>query len=597
MSRRRTNINPVAHWRWPIPKSWAWVRISEVADVIGGGTPSTTRYEFWEGGKIAWITPADLTGYNEREISRGARFITQAGVDNSSARLLPARSVLFSSRAPVGYVAIAANPLATNQGFKSFVLSEGILPEYVYFYLRRAKEEITKLASGTTFVEISARACAGIPLPIAPSGEQVRIVAKLDALLSRVAAGEAATRRALERLKRYRAAVLHAAVTGELTRDWRKTHKPAETGPQLLKRLLQERRARWEETELKRHRAVGKSPKGDKWKKRYSEPESPNSFPELPRSWASVSIDQLGWTSGYGTSVKCTYTAKGPAVLRIPNVRNRQLDFTNLKFATSSQGISDEDFVTPGDLLLIRTNGSIDLIGRAVVATTALRRKCTFASYLIRFRLVGNQTIWSWVSLTWDSDLLRLAIRSRAATTAGQYNLSLSGLVDLPLPLPPLREQEAIAQEVARRLTAADRLAATLNRQLSRADSTRQSLLREAFTGKLVPQASKDEPAFALLERIRATREAEARKPKAKRMPKTKTIFTRRPLLEVLRKHMKLITPEQLFREAGFQPKEVDLFYRELASLRKVLREKKPSGAEARTWPHRARVMIQLRED
>src|ERR1700704_1915990 len=98
---------PAAHWHWPVPKSWAWVRISEVASVIGGGTPSTTRYEFWDFGKIPWITPADLTGYNKREISRGARYITQAGLDNSSARLLPARSVLFSSRAPVGYVAIA----------------------------------------------------------------------------------------------------------------------------------------------------------------------------------------------------------------------------------------------------------------------------------------------------------------------------------------------------------------------------------------------------------------------------------------------------------------------------------------------------------
>src|SRR5205823_2630023 len=115
---------------------------------------------------------------------------------------------------------------------------------------------------------------------------------------SRLAAGEGAARRALERLKRYRAAILHAAVTGELTRDWRKTHEPAETGPQLLKRLLQERRVRWEDSELKRLCTSGKSPKNDKWQKRYSEPEPPKSLPGLPRSWASVSIDQLGWKSG-----------------------------------------------------------------------------------------------------------------------------------------------------------------------------------------------------------------------------------------------------------------------------------------------------------
>jgi type I restriction enzyme S subunit len=318
MSRRNKN-KPIAHWEWPVPKSWTWVRISEVADVISGGTPSTMRYEFWEGGKIPWITPADLTGYNEREISRGARYITQAGLDNSSAHLLPARSVLFSSRAPVGYVAIAANPLATNQGFKSFVLSEGILPEYVYFYLRRAKEEITKLASGTTFVEISARACASIPLPIAPSDEQARIVAKLDTLLSRVAAGEAAARRALERLKRYRAAILHAAVTGELTHDWRKSHKPAETGPQLLKRLLQERRARWEESELKRLRTNGKSPKGDKWKLRYPEPKLLETSVGILRSNSTGQTQMLTISAPKVGFVKLMLTCRTPE-MSVPGI-------------------------------------------------------------------------------------------------------------------------------------------------------------------------------------------------------------------------------------------------------------------------------------
>ena len=105
-----------------------------------------------------------------------------------------------------------------------------------------------------------------------------------------------------------------------------------------------------------------------------------------------------------------------------------------------------------------------------------------------------------------------------------------------------------------------------------------------------------DEPASVLLERLRAAREAEAKKPKAKRMLKSKATSNRRPLLDVLREHKKPITPEQLFREAGFQPAEADSFYRELASLRKVIREKKPSGAEARAWPHRARVLLEMTE-
>ena len=261
---------------------------------------------------------------------------------------------------------------------------------------------------------------------LAPACEQERIVAKLDALLSKIAAGEAAARRALSRTERYRAAVLQAAVTGELSRHWRKTNKPTESGAKLLKSLLLQRRVRWEEAKFKSLHAADKPPKDDKWKKRYPEPQPPNSnsLPKLPRSWTYVSIDQLGWTSGYGTSVKCRYEAKGPAVLRIPNIRNRELDFKDLKFATSSKDIPDKDFVAPGDLLLIRTNGSLDLIGRAAVTLTAPQRKCGFASYLIRYRLLGNRTLWSWVSITWDSDMTRSAIPSCSIIQPTHYAAS-----------------------------------------------------------------------------------------------------------------------------------------------------------------------------
>src|SRR5664280_314740 len=102
---------------WVLPGSWHWATMGEVADILGGGTPRTDHPEFF-GGEIAWVTPADLSGYSAKTISRGARNITEAGLHHSGARLMPVGTVLFSSRAPIGYVAIAANPLATNQGFK-----------------------------------------------------------------------------------------------------------------------------------------------------------------------------------------------------------------------------------------------------------------------------------------------------------------------------------------------------------------------------------------------------------------------------------------------------------------------------------------------
>ena len=183
------------------------------------------------------------------------------------------------------------------------------------------------------------------PFPLPPSAEQERIVVKLDATFSRLDQAEIAARRAKKRLKFYIDTVLHAAVTGELTHYWReKRRKNQETnienGESLLQRLLTVRHARWEEVEVERLRAAGKEPKDDKWKSRYLNPIQPKTdvLPKLPEDWSWISIDQMSWDSGYGTSVKCTYEADGPAVLRIPNIRNRTLNFDDLKFATSPMG-------------------------------------------------------------------------------------------------------------------------------------------------------------------------------------------------------------------------------------------------------------------
>jgi type I restriction enzyme S subunit len=434
------------------------------------------------------------------------------------------------------------------------------------------------------------------PIMLAPTHEQERIVAKLDALLSRIAAGEAAARRALERLKRYRAVVLHAAVTGELPRDWRKAHKPDETGAELLKRLLQERRARWEEAELKRLHVAGKTPKGDKWKKRYPEPVKADAtrLPVLPKGWAWVSIDQLTTlvTSG-SRGWKSYYSKDGAIFIRSQDIRTDELDLKDIAHVRppkNSEGVRTQ--VRQHDLLVTITGANV---GKAALVKPKLV-EAYVSQHVGLMRFVDTQSVrLAHLYITAPADGRKRLLGS--AYGAGKPGLNLENLRELAIPLPPLAEQVEIVHAVERRLGAANRLAATLSRQLDRARATRQSLLREAFAGKLVPQSPKDEPASALLECIRTAREAEARKPKAKRMPKSKVQSIRRPLLDVLREHKRPITPEQLFRDAGFQSAEADLFYRELATLRKIIRERKPSGTEARAWPQRVRVLLELKED
>ena len=175
---------PVEQGPFEIPETWQWFRLGDVSAIVGGGTPRSGESSFWSDGQdIPWLTPADMRGQPSRYISRGKRDITSEGLSRSSAQMLPAGSVLFSSRAPIGHVGIAANPLSTNQGFKSCVPYISAMSDYLYIFLKYAGPGIDEQASGTTFKEVAGKEFALIPVPIAPLAEQHRIVAKVDELM------------------------------------------------------------------------------------------------------------------------------------------------------------------------------------------------------------------------------------------------------------------------------------------------------------------------------------------------------------------------------------------------------------------------------
>jgi type I restriction enzyme, S subunit len=133
---------------------WRTFKVSEFADVIGGGTPKTKVAEYWNG-SIPWLTPKDLSNHAGRYISKGERNISNKGLSNSSARILPPKTVLLTSRAPVGYLAIAKNELTTNQGFRSLLVKDGFSPEFIYYLLCNNVEYLKRHASGSTFQELS----------------------------------------------------------------------------------------------------------------------------------------------------------------------------------------------------------------------------------------------------------------------------------------------------------------------------------------------------------------------------------------------------------------------------------------------------------
>ena len=444
--------------------------MGDVADIIGGGTPKSDQAEYF-GGDIPWITPADLSGYTEKFISTGARSITKKGLDNSGAKLMPAGAVLFSSRAPIGYVAIAANPVSTNQGFKSFVLRGGLTPDFVYYYLQHAKKIAVGLASGTTFLEISGKKAAQIPIPVAPLPEQRRIVAEIEKQFTRLEAGVAALRRVQANLHRYRAAVLKAACEGHLVPTEAETRKTFETGAQLLQRILAERR-KW----------FDKQQANTTTKKKYTEPATPETanLPPLPKGWAWGTWNQLSNWVTYGFTRPMPHVERGIPIITAKGVNRGRIDFDGADLTTRDAyaKLSGKDRPQPGDILITKDG----TIGRAAVVDTD-REFCINQSVaVIWLRSCAMER--KFLLTVIQSELTQKPIWAKARGVAIQH-LSITDFAKMALPIPPLAEQERIVAEVERRLSVVEELSALVTANLQRATRLRQSILQQAFVGKL----------------------------------------------------------------------------------------------------------------
>ena len=189
-------------------EGWREVAVEEVATVVGGGTPKSSVPEYW-GGDVPWLTPKDLAQNPARFTAGGARSITELGLKNSSAKLLPAGAVLLTSRAPVGYVSVAAEPIATNQGFKSLVLDDTQLPEFWYYLLAHSTDYLQANSGGSTFQEISGAAVKKLRFAIPPLDEQRRIVVLIGSLDDAIEAAQQLHLKLLEGHRRLRSDLFH----------------------------------------------------------------------------------------------------------------------------------------------------------------------------------------------------------------------------------------------------------------------------------------------------------------------------------------------------------------------------------------------------
>ena len=158
---------------------WKTCTLSDLGTIVGGATPSTKDTANYDGGSIPWITPKDLSDFKGRFIKRGERNITEKGLNSCSTQLMPRHSVLFSSRAPIGYVAIADNELCTNQGFKSVVPNESTDYMFLYYLLKYNKDAIEHMGSGTTFKEVSGSTMRGVQVTVPIAIEDQKRIAEI----------------------------------------------------------------------------------------------------------------------------------------------------------------------------------------------------------------------------------------------------------------------------------------------------------------------------------------------------------------------------------------------------------------------------------
>ena len=490
-----------------LPAGWVATTLGEAFKWASGGTPKRDRSEYY-GGDIPWAVIGDL---NDGIVVDTENTITQSGLEASSARLVPAGSVLLAMYGSIGKLGIAGIELSTNQAI-AFTQTGIVCNKYLFWYLFAKRNDLLALGKGDTQSNISQTVIKAFPFLLAPLAEQHRIVAAIEQHLTRLDNAVNALQRVQANLQRYRASVLKTACAGQLVPTEatlaRAEGRDYEHASQLLERILAERRARWA-AQPKRRR-------------RYKEPAPPDTsaLPPLPEGWVWSTVEQLIVRSEYGTSTKCSYEADGVPVLRIPNIVAGHIDLEDIKYAIKALPMDAQRALRTGDVLMCRTNGSISLIGKTAVVRRELQPLHSFASYLLRFRFTETQFVPHWFHFYVTSVLGRTFIERHAASSAGQHNVSLRLIHGMPIPLPPLAEQRRIVAEVERRLSVVQQTESAVEASLQRAERLRQSILKQAFSGQLVPQDPNDEPAALLLARIQAERAAAEAAAKARRKPR-----------------------------------------------------------------------------
>jgi type I restriction enzyme S subunit len=414
-----------------------------------GGTPKSTEPSYYSG-NIPWIRSGDLP---DGPVLEHALSITQRGLDSSSAKWVPAGALLIALYgATIGKLGITTYPVTTNQAVAYCVPDKALTSaEYLFWYLLSARPELVALAQGGAQPNISQTLLKSCSLVLPSLREQGRIVAKLQSLFRRSKNAREELAHIPRLVQRYRGAALAAAFCGDLTEEWRLKNGTSVDG-----------------------------------------------------NWRQTTIEAVSIDVRYGTATKCHYEPKKTPVLRIPNVTNGSIDLSDLKYGSFSKEEQEKLALKAGDLLVIRSNGSLDLVGRAALVPKSVAGHL-YAGYLIRIRLDSKQVYPLFVQYAFDEPSIRQHIEGLAKSTSGVNNINGQQLKAITLKIPPLDEQKEIVEKIQSAFSSIDHLRDEAIRADKLLDRLDQATLAKAFRGERV--SSESIPSTSLKGRQKAAKQ------------------------------------------------------------------------------------------
>lgn len=476
-----------------LPEGWKKTTLGAEFEWSSGGTPKSGVPAYYENGSIHWLNISDL---NDGLISYAEKKITELGLQESSAKIVPQGSVLIAIYGSIGKLGINTIPLATNQAICfTKKIPEYILNKFLFYYLLSIRNQLISMGKGGTQQNISQTVLKSVPFLYPTSKEtQQAIVNKIESLFDEIDEGIGRLKTAAQQIQQYRQSLLKNAFNGELTKEWRTKHADALPSENELLAQIQTTREQHHAQQLADWQtAVSQWEQNGKEGKKPSKPKAPTqavkfeeNFADLPSGWGVVKLGTFIQNIQAGKSFKCE--ERPPinneiGVAKVSAVTWGEYDENETKTCFDESRINPDFFIKTGDFLFSRAN-TIELVGACVIVKK-INKKIMLSDKTLRIHFTNILEKYVLYYLR-SSDGRKQIMDKSSGNQESMRNIGQERIKDIDIPVCSLAEQTQIVAILESKLTACDQLAAELSNQLKQAELLKQAVLKAAFSGSLL---------------------------------------------------------------------------------------------------------------